>query len=152
MSAITGRRKRVALLVESSRSFGRGIVRGIADWVREHQCWDVFYQDCGLGELLPRWFRMWEGDGIIARLENRRITKAIAEKALPVVDVRGCFPARGVPVVRTCDQTVARLGVEKGLIWVPITWESFSSPPGTVRVFPRGSRPNFGNWVGRFGP
>lgn len=105
-------RRRIALLVESSRSFGRGIVRSIAEWVRERQDWEVFYQDCGLGELLPPWFRTWEGDGIMARLENHRIIDAVRKKELPVVDVRGTIAVEGIPVVRTDDRAVAQLAVQ----------------------------------------
>lgn len=104
-------RRRIALLVESSRSFGRGIVRSIAEWVREHQGWEVFYQDCGLGELLPSWFKTWEGDGIIARLENRRMINAVMKKGLPAVDVRGSTAVEGIPVVRTDDRAVAESAV-----------------------------------------
>jgi len=112
MASQPKQRRRIALLVESSRSFGRGIVRSIAEWVRERQDWEVFYQDCGLGELLPPWFRNWEGDGIMARLENHRIINAVRKKALPVVDVRGTIAVKGIPIVRTDDREVAQLAVQ----------------------------------------
>ena len=87
-------------------------MRSIAEWVREHQNWEVFYQDCGLGELLPPWLKNWKGDGIIARLENRRIINAVKNKHLPAVDVRGSIAVEGIPIVRTDDRAAAQMAVQ----------------------------------------
>lgn len=100
--------KRVALLIESSRAFGRGVLDGIAECLRRRR-WLVYYQEGGLGELLPRWFDAWEGDGIIARIEDRRMARVLARKRIPIVDIRGVCPVRGVPIVKTDNTEIARL-------------------------------------------
>lgn len=99
---------RVALLIESSRAFGRGVLEEIAESLRERR-WVITYQEGGLSELLPAWLRSWEGDGIIARIEDRRIARALVRKRVPVVDLRGVCPIPGVPVVTTDDAEIARL-------------------------------------------
>lgn len=99
---------RVALLIESSRAFGRGVLEGIAGCLRRRR-WLVYYQEGGLGELLPTWFKSWQGDGIIARIEDRRMARALAQKNIPMVDIRGVCPVPGVPVVKTDNAEIARL-------------------------------------------
>ncbi|MGH7947517.1 MAG: XylR family transcriptional regulator [Opitutaceae bacterium] len=104
-----GRPRRIAVLVESSRAFGRGVLHGIAECMREHRDWLVYYQEGGLGELLPKWFGAWQGDGIIARIEDETMARALARKGIPVVDIRGVLPVAGVPVVKTDHAEISRL-------------------------------------------
>ena len=82
-------RPRVALLVESSRAYGRGLLHGIAEYIRLHGPWSIYLAERGLGDDPPPWLQGWEGDGIIARIENRKIADAIGELGLPTVDLRG---------------------------------------------------------------
>jgi LacI family transcriptional regulator len=55
----------VALLVETSREYGRNLLRGITRYHRECPRWSIFFQPNGLGEPPPAWLRTWRGDGII---------------------------------------------------------------------------------------
>jgi LacI family transcriptional regulator len=103
------KRPRVALLVESSRAYGRGLLHGIAEYVRLHGPWSIYLAERGLGEAPPAWLRGWDGDGVIARIENRRIARAIAELGVPTVDLRGLLPDLEVPRIATDDEAVARL-------------------------------------------
>jgi LacI family transcriptional regulator len=104
-------RPRVALLVESSRAYGRGLLHGIAEYVRLHGPWSIYLAERGLGEAPPGWLKGWRGDGIIARIENRRIARAVGGLRLPTVDLRGLFTDLGVPLITTDDEAVARLAV-----------------------------------------
>jgi len=64
--------KRVALLLETSRAYGRGLLRGVAQYNREHARWSVCFQPHGLDDPPPPWLRNWKGDGILARIGDRR--------------------------------------------------------------------------------
>jgi LacI family transcriptional regulator len=99
------------LLVESSRAYGRGLLHGIAEYVRLHGTWSIYLAERGLGDAPPAWLQGWEGDGIIARIENRRIARAVCELGVPTVDLRGLLTDLGVPVILTDDEEVARLAV-----------------------------------------
>jgi LacI family transcriptional regulator len=103
---------RIAVLLESSRAFGRGVLQGLAECLQARRHWMVYYQEGGLGELLPGWFAAWQGDGVIARIEDRRMAAALAQKRIPVVDIRGRLPIRGVPVVRTDHDEISRMTAE----------------------------------------
>jgi LacI family transcriptional regulator len=105
-------RPRVALLIESSRAYGRGLLLGVAKFVREHGRWSIFLQERSLGDVSPSWLQDWEGDGIIARVENRPMAEAIRRLGLPAVDVRYLLPKLKMPSIRTDDEAVARVASE----------------------------------------
>ena len=50
-------RRRVVLLVDTSRSYGREIVRGVGRYQRERGDWAITYKPHGLGEPTPPWLR-----------------------------------------------------------------------------------------------
>ena len=53
-------RPRVALLIESSRAYGRGLLLGVAKFVREHGRWSIFLQERSLGDVSPSWLKDWK--------------------------------------------------------------------------------------------
>ncbi len=106
------RRPRVALLIESSRAYGRGLLHGVARYVREHGPWSIFLQERSLGEAGPAWLARWAGDGIIARVDRRELARAITRLGLPSVDLRSLVPDLDLPSIRTDDAAVARLAAE----------------------------------------
>jgi LacI family transcriptional regulator len=69
-------RPHVALIIESSIEYGRGLLRGVARWLRERGPWSIFLEQRELGAALPDWIREWDGDGIITRSDDPRIAKA----------------------------------------------------------------------------
>jgi LacI family transcriptional regulator len=103
------RRPKVALIVETSLGSGRDVLRGIAYYLREQRPWSVYHEPRGLEDSVPRWLARWEGDGIIARIQNRAIARAVVDTGLPVVDVLGMVPDAGVPLVHVDDAAIARL-------------------------------------------
>ena len=59
-------RRRVVLLVDTSRSYGREIVRGVGRYQRERGDWAITYKPHGLGEPTPPWLREARPDGVLA--------------------------------------------------------------------------------------
>src|ERR1700746_1680482 len=100
-------RPTVALLVESSRAYGRGLLHGIAEYVRLHGPWSIYLAERGLGEAPPAWLRGLAGDGIIWRIAN-----AVRELAVPTVDLRGLLTDLGVPLITTDDRATADLAID----------------------------------------
>ena len=94
-------RPRVALLVESSRAYGRGILSGLAKYVREHEPWSIFYQELSLCDETPDWLRTWKGDGIVARLENSDVVRLVQRLQVPVVYLRQVRNTAGMPTILT---------------------------------------------------
>jgi LacI family transcriptional regulator len=57
---------KVVLLIESSRSSGRNLLAGIADYTRHHGPWAYYWEPGGLAEARPH-LRSLDADGIILR-------------------------------------------------------------------------------------
>ena len=106
------KRPRVALLVESSRAYGRGILAGVAKFVREHDSWSIFFQDLNLCDDTPDWLKNWRGEGIISRLENRDIVDVIRRLKIPAVYLRRVSPEVKAPSILTDNAAVSRLCFE----------------------------------------
>lgn len=103
---------RIALLIESSRNYGRGILRGIARYAHVHGPWSFYTQERELHSGIPAWLRTWKGNGIIARIENRRIGRALLKLGWPVVDVLGSVRCNSIPGFDTDADAAARLAVD----------------------------------------
>jgi LacI family transcriptional regulator len=102
----------VALVIETSLASGRDILRGIARYVREYGPWSIYHEPRSLEESVPRWLRNWDGDGIIARLQNTRIAEAVASSGIPAVDVLGVVRRPELPLAHVDNAAIARLAAE----------------------------------------
>jgi LacI family transcriptional regulator len=100
------------LLVESSRAYGRGVLRGIAAFARAAGNWSIFHQEQVLAVDAPAWLRGWRGDGMIARVESRKLARRLSRARLPAVDLIGRYPMPGVPIVESDDRAVIRLAID----------------------------------------
>jgi LacI family transcriptional regulator len=99
----------VALLVETSRSYGRDLLRGVNRWIHEHGPWSVFLELRGLDSAVPRWLATWRGDGIIARTGSAAMDKAIAATGLPAVELRASKLPHGRPFVGVDNHELGQL-------------------------------------------
>src|SRR4051812_22108643 len=104
--------RRVAVLIESSRAYGRGLLRGVARYNREHGHWSVYLQPHGLDHPPPPWLKRWRGDGILVRIGDRRMLRAVLSTGLPTVDLRGVVPDLGVPFIGVDNRAVAEMAAD----------------------------------------
>jgi LacI family transcriptional regulator len=102
----------IALLIETSREYGRGLLRGVASYHQEHGPWSIYFEPHGLNDRPPSWLKHWKGDGILARIDDRRMADAILATKLPAVDVRGAFEDLPIPFVGLDNRPIAKLGFE----------------------------------------
>jgi LacI family transcriptional regulator len=102
----------VAVLIEMSSAHGRGLIRGIAQYAQRHTTWSLHLEETGPLQTVPPWLSAWRGDGIIARLETKAITRAVLAKGLPVVNVSGCTSFPGTPQVDTDNRAVCELAAD----------------------------------------
>jgi len=111
MAKSRNRTFRVAILVEWSRAFGRGLIDGIARFAREHEHWSLDFEPRGF-EAPPPWLDDWQGDGILARLPSRRLAEAVVAKGVPVVDLFGTCSESGMPHVAGDNAQVAQMAFD----------------------------------------
>ena len=104
--------RHVAILVETARAYGRGVLRGVARYHREHAHWSTYFQPQGLGEPPPPWLRTWQGDGIIARIDNAATASIVSKVGVPVVNLRSSLPNLTFPFIGADNRAVARLGAD----------------------------------------
>jgi LacI family transcriptional regulator len=104
-------RPRIALLIESSRAYGQGLLRGITAYIRDHRPWSIYQQERMMSDDAPAWLDGWRGDGVIARIESPALLRAIQRLHCPAVDLRGMHDIPGIPLIETDDQAVTRLAV-----------------------------------------
>ena len=103
---------RVALLIETSRSYGRDLLLGIAKYVRIHGPWAIEFQEGDPSETVPEWFARWKGDGVIARIKTPALAQAITKKKIQVVDLYGGLPALQFPTIRSDEFAVGRMAAQ----------------------------------------
>ena len=102
----------VAVLIETSRGYGRGLLEGVARYNRQHGPWSMFFEPHGLNDPPPKWLNSWRGDGILARVNDRRMARVVLGTGLPAVDVRGHLTGLGLPFIGVNNGEVARMAAE----------------------------------------
>ncbi|MES2571740.1 MAG: xylose operon transcription regulator XylR, partial [Verrucomicrobiota bacterium] len=106
------RSRKVALLIETSNAYARGLLHGIDVYVREHEPWFFYLAEHSRGDRAPSWLPTWDGHGVIARVENKAIAQTLARMKIPVVDVSAAVLLPTLPFVETHDVEVARLAAD----------------------------------------
>ncbi len=104
--------RHVALLIETSGSYGRGLLRGVAKYNREHGGWSTHFQPRGLGQPPPQWLKDWKGDGILARIDTPEMTQILQHLGIPVINLRGMVPEPPFPYVKGDHARVSNLAAE----------------------------------------
>lgn len=103
--------RRIAILVDTSTGWGRRVIRGAANYALKQGGWQITVEERGINEpmVLPAG---WLGDGVIARVNSRKLNQALSDLGKPVVNVSG-IELEGVDWAKvTSDYTsVAELAV-----------------------------------------
>ncbi|MCR2822993.1 AraC family transcriptional regulator [Lederbergia panacisoli] len=105
-------RKQVALIIETSNEYARGLLFGIRKYIRENRGWSVYLGEYGRSNTDLTWLLNWEGDGIIARIENEHIADYISKINLPTVDLSAARLLPNLPFVETNDESFAQLAAD----------------------------------------
>ena len=103
----TKQRKSVALLIETSNAYARGLLEGIVEYQRERDSWSVYLPEQERGATPPSWLNTWAGDGILARIETAAIARSISKLKVPVVDLSSARVVKDIPWVETDDLAIA---------------------------------------------
>lgn len=109
----------VALLIETSRSHGRGLLNGIRQYITEKEEWSVFVMPRSLDSQVPGWISRWEGDGILSRTTSQEMADAITSSGIPAIELRSTklehsFPFLGIDN-RAMGRMVAEHFLERGI-------------------------------------
>lgn len=104
--------KRVAVLVDTSTTWGRDVIAGVHRYSREKVGWQLFVEPRGVEQR--RWLpTAWTGDGVIARVGFVELAKKLRSLKLPVVNVSGITLAKvDFPRVLSDQVAAANLAAE----------------------------------------
>ncbi len=102
-------KRRVALIIETSSSYGRGLLAGIVRFRRTNHDWSIFLEQRDLRTRIPAWLDTWKGNGIISRATSRQMVKALAATGVPLVDLTDRGRGYGFPSVRSDDAAIGLL-------------------------------------------
>ena len=101
---------KVALLLESSRAAGRGLLKGVADYVHHHGRWSFYWETSGLERAWPK-LKAPDLQGIILRDVGR--LEEVLPFGIPAVVVGHSRPeVPGLVNVVTDSATIGRLAAE----------------------------------------
>jgi len=109
--------KRIVLLIETSRAFGRQLIMGIAHYSKLNGPWSFYKEPIGLKSSIPH-LTSWKPDGIIMR--DSLITKELLKLKIPtILAVHDSQYPQNLPVIKTDSYSIAKLAsehlMEKGL-------------------------------------
>ena len=76
------------MLVDTSTTWGRAVLRGVNAYNLKAGPWEIFVEARGMEEHL-RVPPGWRGDGIIARVNTPVIARELKSLGIPVVNVSG---------------------------------------------------------------
>lgn len=109
---------RIAMLVDTSTTWGRSIILGVKTYGLKHGRWEIFVEARGLDEQL-RVPAGWRGNGVIARISGSAMARQLKALQFPVVNVSGIeVPEADFPQVVTdlqaSGELAARHFLERG--------------------------------------
>ena len=102
--------RKVALLIETDRAYGRGLLRGIARYNRLHGPWTFYVEPGTIARRIPN-LKKWGCEGIVARIPSRRMAADVAALKLPAV-VLGYEVAAGQVRLGTRSETEGRMAAQ----------------------------------------
>jgi LacI family transcriptional regulator len=109
---LSARIPQVALFVETSTAYGRAILRGISQYIFEHEPWEVYIEQRSLTDPLPPWLRDWGGDGIISRASTPSSARQVLRTGIPTVDLNDQVKNLGLPQIHSDHAAIARMAAD----------------------------------------
>ncbi|MBN1407814.1 MAG: DNA-binding transcriptional regulator [Calditrichaceae bacterium] len=102
--------KRIILLIETSREFGRQLIIGIARYSRLHGPWSFYKEQIGLKSSIPK-LTNWKPDGIIMR--DSLIKEELIGLKIPTILVQhDASLSKDLPVIITESDSISKMASE----------------------------------------
>lgn len=130
---------RVALLIETSKAFGRGLLAGVGRYARLHGQWSTFVDERGLSDPIPDWVESGDFDGIIVRASRRETVEHVVGFGIPTICLGEENPTSSTSVMNddvACAELAAKHLLERdftnfgylghrGFVWSDVRREHF---------------------------
>ena len=107
-----GKTPHVAILIETSRSYTRAILKGVNKYMAEHGQWSVYMELRALESRTPAWLKNWRGDGVLTRTNSQAMADAIKNTGVPVVELRATKLNLDFPFVGCDNHAIGQMVFE----------------------------------------
>jgi LacI family transcriptional regulator len=107
--SVRPKNRRVAICVDKSRSYGRGVLRGIAEYVETHGRWSLHVDPRASGSYGVGWLRGWDGDGVLAFIDDPALADSLRRAAVPAIELFGHRFDLGLAHVGNNEEAFGRL-------------------------------------------
>lgn len=104
--------RRVAVCVDKARNYGRGVLRGIAQYVETFGPWALSVDQQAAGNFANEWLHDWHGDGILAYIDDSILAEHLLASRIPAVELFAYRRDLGLPQVGNDDAAIGRLAAE----------------------------------------
>ena len=102
----------VALIIETSMAYGRGLLKGVSQYVTEHGYWSTYIDQRSLNDPPPAWLESWNGHGVIMRAQTRRMVQIVADLKVPAIDTLHHYNGFDAPIVIPDHRAIAAMAAE----------------------------------------
>jgi LacI family transcriptional regulator len=103
---------RVAILIETTRTYTRELLAGVRRYIAERGPWSTFIELRALDSSPPPWLRQWHGDGILTRTFTPGMAETVAAIGVPAVELRASFLRGDRPFVGMDNHAIGRMVAE----------------------------------------
>jgi LacI family transcriptional regulator len=102
----------VALLIETSRTYGRELLRGVKRYISENGPWSVYMELRALDSKVPPWLKHWRGDGILTRTGSQAMADAVRDTGAPAVEMRATRLEHNLPFIGIDNRAMGKMVAE----------------------------------------
>ncbi|MFV1994387.1 MAG: substrate-binding domain-containing protein [Verrucomicrobiales bacterium] len=104
--------RRVALLIETTRTYTREVLVGVRRYIAEHGPWSAFVELRALDSSPPAWLRTWDGDGILTRTFTSETARAVTATGLPAIELRATRFGHALPFIGMDNRRIGEMVAE----------------------------------------
>src|SRR5436190_10660912 len=109
----------VALLIDTSGSYGRGILGGVAKYNRQHQNWSTCFRSHDARDGSPPLLSNWRGDGMLVQSVTSEIANFASRTGITMVQMSEASRHPRFPTVAVDQAASSRLAeqhlIERGV-------------------------------------
>ena len=102
---------KIAVLIETSTAYGRGLLRGISRYAVSQSNWSLYLKPSGKDGALSH-LKDWNVDGLLVRVHDRRLADRVLSAGIPAVDLGYAIPDLFPWKITNDQQQVGQLAAE----------------------------------------
>lgn len=111
MKTQNNQRRNVAVIIETSNDYARGILKGVHEYQLSRPGWHIYLSEHRRHEPVESYVGDWDCHGVIARIESPSMAEVIKTMGVPIVDAGSARLIPKIPWVAAHDGAIARLAV-----------------------------------------